>query len=96
MVELSARAESPIVKDRLTKMDSKGIAGSTPWDLDLDHMRVVPDHRISGMVTYPLDEILLATLAGVVCGADDREGIEEIERGHGLAARLSAVRRWHA
>ncbi len=37
----------------------------------LDHMRMVPDHRISGMVTYPLDEILLATLAGVVCGADD-------------------------
>ena len=47
----------------------------------LDHMRVVPDHRIPGMVTYPLDEILLATLAGVVCGADDWEGIEEIATG---------------
>jgi len=23
----------------------------------LDHMRVVPDHRIPGMVTHPLDEI---------------------------------------
>ena len=33
------------------------------------------------MVTYPLDEILLATLAGVVCGADDWEGIEEIGKG---------------
>ena len=32
----------------------------------LDHMRVVPDHRIPGMVTYPLDEILLATLAGAL------------------------------
>jgi predicted transposase YbfD/YdcC len=47
----------------------------------LDHMRVVPDHRIPGMVTYPLDEILLATLVGVVCGADDWEGIEEIAKG---------------
>jgi predicted transposase YbfD/YdcC len=47
----------------------------------LDHMRVVPDHRIPGMVTYPLDEILLATLAGVVCGADDWEGVEEFATG---------------
>ena len=22
----------------------------------LDHMRIVPDHRIPGMVTYPLDD----------------------------------------
>ena len=47
----------------------------------LDHMRVVPDHRIPGMVTYPLDEVLLATLVGVVCGADDWEGVEEIATG---------------
>ena len=47
----------------------------------LDHMRAVPDHRIPGMVTYPLDEILLATLVAVVCGADDWEGIEEIAKG---------------
>jgi predicted transposase YbfD/YdcC len=47
----------------------------------LDQMRVVPDHRIPGMVTYPLDEILLATLTGVVCGADDWEGVEEIASG---------------
>ena len=47
----------------------------------LDHMRVAPDHRIAGMVTYPLDEILLATLTGVVCGADDWEGVEEIATG---------------
>ena len=30
------------------------------------------------MVTYPLDEVLQATLAGVVCGADDWEGVEEV------------------
>jgi predicted transposase YbfD/YdcC len=47
----------------------------------LDHMRVVPDHRIPGMVLYPLDEVLLATLVGVVCGADDWEGVEEIATG---------------
>ena len=47
----------------------------------LDHMRVVPDHRIPGMVTYPLDEVLLATLVGVVCGADDWDGVEEVAKG---------------
>jgi predicted transposase YbfD/YdcC len=47
----------------------------------LDHMRKVPDHRILGMVTYPLDEILLTTLVGVVCGADDWEGVEEVAKG---------------
>ena len=47
----------------------------------LDHMRVVADHRIPGMVTYPLDEVLLATLVGVVCGADDWEGVEEVATG---------------
>ena len=47
----------------------------------LDHMRAVPDHRIPGMVTYPLDEIFLATLVGVVRGPDDWEGVEEIAKG---------------
>ncbi len=44
----------------------------------LDFARKIPDHRIVGMTTYPLGEILLATLAGVVCGADDWEGVETI------------------
>lgn len=47
----------------------------------LSHMRIVPDHRIAGMVTYPLDEILLVTLTGIVCGADDFEEIETVGRG---------------
>lgn len=47
----------------------------------LDHMRIVPDHRVPGMVTYPLDEILLTTLVGVVCGADDWDGVEEVASG---------------
>jgi len=44
----------------------------------LDHMRIVPDHRIAGMVTSALDEILLTTLIGVVCEANDWEEIEEV------------------
>ena len=47
----------------------------------LDHMRVVPDHRVPRMVIYPLDEVLFATLVGVVCGADDWEGVEEVATG---------------
>jgi hypothetical protein len=37
--------------------------------------------RIPGMVAYPLDEVLLSTLVGVVCGADDWEGVEEVANG---------------
>lgn len=43
----------------------------------LAEMKIVPDHRVAGMVTYPLDEILLATLVGVICGADDWEAVED-------------------
>jgi hypothetical protein len=42
----------------------------------LEQMKEIPDHRITGMVIYPLDEILLATLVGGLCGADDGEAIE--------------------
>jgi DDE_Tnp_1-associated len=58
--------------------------GEEDWAMGLgflDHMRVIPDHRIPGMVSCPLDEILLATLTGAVCGADDWEGIEEVANG---------------
>ena len=41
-------------------------------------IRDVPDHRIAGMVTYPLDEILLAALVGVLCGAEDFDDVESI------------------
>ena len=47
----------------------------------LDQMRKVPDHRIPGMTTYPLDEVLLATLVAVVCGADDWEEVEGVAEG---------------
>ena len=55
---------------------------TAPWDIGfLDQMRAIPDHRIPGMVSYPRVEILLATLTGVVCRADDWEGIEEVASG---------------
>lgn len=42
----------------------------------LEHIKEVPEHRVPGMVPYPLDEILLSTLVGVLCGGDDWETIE--------------------
>jgi hypothetical protein len=36
----------------------------------------IPDHRVAGMVTFRLDEILLATWALIVRGADDFDAIE--------------------
>jgi hypothetical protein len=44
----------------------------------LDCIRTIPDHRIVGLVDYPLDEILFATLVGVLCGADDFDDVESI------------------
>jgi predicted transposase YbfD/YdcC len=46
----------------------------------LDYFKEVPDHRVVGMVTYPLDEVLLATLVGVLCGADEWDAIELLSR----------------
>jgi predicted transposase YbfD/YdcC len=41
----------------------------------LEHFRSLPDYRIPGLETYPLDEILLATLVGVLCRMEDWEEI---------------------
>jgi predicted transposase YbfD/YdcC len=38
----------------------------------------IDDPRIAGMVTYPLDEMLLTGLVGVLCGADDFDDIVDI------------------
>ncbi len=45
-----------------------------------EQIKEIPDHRVAGMVTYPLDEILLAKLVGVLCGADDFEAVELLTR----------------
>ena len=41
----------------------------------LDHIKVVEDGRIPGMTTYPLDEILLTVLVGVLCRMEDFDEI---------------------
>ncbi len=43
----------------------------------LDHISGIEDPRILGMVTFPLDEILLATLSGLLCRCEDFDEIEE-------------------
>lgn len=48
----------------------------------LDHIKEIEDHRIIGMVIYPLDEVLLATLVGVLCRADDFDEIELLSQEH--------------
>jgi predicted transposase YbfD/YdcC len=42
----------------------------------LDHISIIEDHRVPGMVTYPLNEVLLTTLVGLICRADDFDEIE--------------------
>lgn len=44
----------------------------------LDHIRDIEDPRIAGMVLYPLDEILLAVLVGLLCRAEDFDEIADV------------------
>lgn len=37
----------------------------------LEHITVVEDHRVPGMTTYPLDEVLLTVLVGLLCRMED-------------------------
>ncbi len=41
------------------------------WAVFLDHIKTVEDHRIPGMTTYPLDEVLLTVLVGLLCRMGD-------------------------
>ena len=41
----------------------------------LDHVRDIEDGRIAGMTTYPLDEVLLTVLVGLLCKMDDTDDI---------------------
>jgi predicted transposase YbfD/YdcC len=45
-----------------------------------EYIKDIPDHRVPGMVIYPLSEVLLVTLVGVLCGADDWDIIEMLGR----------------
>ena len=44
----------------------------------LDHIKDVEDPRIPGMIVYPLDEILLTVLIGLLCRAEDFDEIEAL------------------
>lgn len=44
----------------------------------LDHLEEVEDHRVPGMTTYPLDEVLLTVLVGLLCRGEDFDEIEMI------------------
>ncbi len=44
----------------------------------LDHIKDVEDHRIPGMTTYPLDEVLLTVLVGLLCRGEDFDEIEAV------------------
>jgi len=42
----------------------------------LNHISIVEDHRVPGMVIYPLNEVLLTTLIGLICRAEDFDEVE--------------------
>lgn len=44
----------------------------------LEQIQQIEEPRIAGMVTYRLDEILLAALVGVLCRAEDFDEIEDV------------------
>lgn len=44
----------------------------------LDHIRDIEDPRVPGMVLYPLDEMLLTVLVGLLCRAEDCDEIEDV------------------
>ena len=43
-----------------------------------EHFSAVTDERQQYKVKYPLLDILLITLVGIICGADGWEAIEEV------------------
>jgi len=55
----------------------------------LDHIKTVEDHRIPGMTTYPLDEVLLTVLVGLLCRMEDFDEIAMFGEG-----QLSWLRRF--
>jgi predicted transposase YbfD/YdcC len=48
----------------------------------LEHFCDMADYRVAGLVTYPLNELLLSALTGLLCGAEDWEDIVMIAEEH--------------
>lgn len=44
----------------------------------LSYVQYIDDPRISGMIVYPLDEVLLTVLVGVLCRSEDFDEIEDL------------------
>jgi predicted transposase YbfD/YdcC len=42
----------------------------------LDFTETIEDPRVSGMIVYPLNEIMLVALVGILCGGDDWDEID--------------------
>ena len=55
----------------------------------LHYMHPLEDYRVPGMVTYPLDEILLATLVGILCDGEDWDDVAYFAEEH-----MEWLRRW--
>src|SRR5271157_5735285 len=71
-------------------MDSDGRDGGPAMSVNfLDHIKTVEDHRIPGMTTYPLDEVLLTVLVGLLCRMEDFDEIAMFGEG-----QLSWLRRF--
>lgn len=51
-------------------------------DTFLDYFSGIEDPRISGIVTYPLEELIFTTLCGVLCGANDWVVVSEYGKGN--------------
>ena len=52
----------------------RGFQMNEPMDF-ISWIRIVPDPRVLGMVTYPLEEILLVALVGTLCRMEDWDEI---------------------
>ncbi len=62
----------------------------------LAHFETLEDPRIKGLVTYPLPELLLGGLAGMMCGAEDFEDIVLVcEEKIDFLRRILTLRQWH-
>ena len=51
--------------------------GGLPSNLE-EHFGSIVDSRVQYKVRYPLFDIILTTVVGVICGADGWKAIEEV------------------
>ncbi len=54
-----------------------------------EHFAAIPDERQQYKVRYPLHDILLTTIVGVICGAEGWEVIEEVGK-----SKLSLLKKY--